>query len=157
MGTTDSHLGGVTATWVPQSGTWGINTNRATLVSPTTNATTVIETGLADCTLELRYSSDAIAHGHCYRSTDSSNYFCVQANGIFRVQAGGFNFLADPGAIGDGAVVKVVLSGNTHTVYINNVQVATFSDSFQNTATKHGLRINNDATVTFPDNYKVSV
>lgn len=146
MGDTDTGQ-----TWVPNSGTWGIENNLAyCLSSPGAQATTVVQSSVSDCTIQftMAVSGDA---GVCFRSTDDNNHFITNNGSLFRKQGGGFTSLGSTGGYANGDVLKVVLSGSSITVYRNGSSVLAVSDSFNSTATKHGLRWNNDSPTRFND------
>lgn len=136
MGNTDTG-----ETWTPNLGTWGITANRAYSVPSTSQATTVIDSGVSDCTIEVTMSVAGDA-GLCFRATDNDNVFVMNSSNLFRRQAGGFTNLGAYGSLVNGDVLRVTLSGSSIEVFVNGVSSLSIADSFNLTATSHGLRSN---------------
>lgn len=138
MGNTDTGQ-----TWVPNSGTWGISSNQAYLVSATSQATTVFESTVADISLQLTAAVAGNA-GPCWRSTDDNNNYLWFANSglnsyVYKRLARSFTALVGPiAALANGDVMKLVASGSGHTLTINGGAFASFTDSFNSTATSMG-------------------
>lgn len=134
MGTTDTGQ-----TWVPNTGTWGISSNRAYVVSGS-QATTVVESNLADCTIQV--TAAVVGNGGlCWRSTNNSNHWLMAPTVVFKKVAGGFTQVgASFSGLTNGTVIKIILSGNDGYLYFDGVLKLSWSDSFNATATKHGLR-----------------
>jgi len=135
-------------TWTPNSNTWGISSNQAYLASATgsgNQATTVVTTDWANVKVKGTYAA-AGDSGVCVRSVDDANNFftsTVTSGSEFWTRVGGgFTSLATFAALAAGDIVEVEMNGTTFTVRVNNVQVATGTNSARTTATKHGLRIN---------------
>lgn len=146
--------------WVPNSGTWGIDANQGRLVSATPQATAVVDSGVADCTISVMFPEVAgQSVGLCFRSTDDNNHFVTEVAaagvGIYRKQAGAFTGIADWATITSaGDVFEIVLSGSSITAKLNGTVLAQVSDAFNATATRHGLRSNNSPAARF-DDFKV--
>ncbi len=133
MGDTDTGQ-----TWVPNLGTWGIVGNEAYCIG-VGQYTTVIETGVSDCTVSV-VTNALGSPGPCWRSTNDSNYWIGAGGTIYKRVAGAFTVMGTiPFVAGD--TISVTVSGPTHVVKVNGVPQLTIpSDSFNETATKHGLR-----------------
>jgi hypothetical protein len=135
--------------WEILWGTWGIVDNQAYLAAAGggDKELAVIDVGLSDCTVQVVLSEWANGQRVAFRYSDVDNGFFVNVDGahyyIYRRQAGGHTLLweGDP-APQDGDVVKVVLDGNSIQLYVNESLVASITDSFNQTATKHGLGAN---------------
>ncbi len=114
-----------------------------------------IETSKADCTIECTFPTWDDG-GLCWRVVDNSNYWLFNGTQIYKVVTDGFNAVGSSWAPGfaTGDIARVVLSGNTHTVYKNGAQVSQVTDAFQASATKHGLRTAGLGAVRF-DDFKV--
>lgn len=144
LGTADSgHV------WTALAGTWGIDTNRARKYSPGAQGYAVIDAGVANGTVQATLqgtvsSGGAGGGGVAFRMTDANNGWFTEADGtsgyLYKVAGGGFSIVASYGGWVVGDVVSVVLSGTSIIVKKNGVQVASVTDSFNSTATKHGLR-----------------
>lgn len=97
-----------------------------------------------------------------WRVTDSLNQFLVQSSTnsllIYKFQNSTNPTLVQTVngyAFSNNSVVKVELTGSTHKLYLDGVLVATFTDTFNQSATKHGFG-NNNTTVARYDNFKVT-
>lgn len=151
MGSTDTGQ-----TWTYQSGTWGITSNTAYPVTASGQLTAVVESSVSDCTVQVTHSTAGSSPGLCWRATDDNNYWLVAGLTAYKRVAGGFTSMGSTGGIADGDVLSVVLSGASHVIKKNGSTVLTISsDSFNQTATKHGLRaqVNNSRF----DNFSVTV
>lgn len=137
---------------------FGITGGKAyrTSAGTTNQAIAVINSGVADGDIEVTLDTGADS-GVCWRATDDSNYFFVASqNGvIYRRQAGGFNEVAAFVGSAGGGTYRIEMRGNTFTIFKDGAQRATFTDSFQNTATKHGLRVHDTTSALF-DNFTVT-
>lgn len=146
MGNTDTG-----ETWVPNAGTWGISLNRAYPIPGGAQLTTVVESGVADCTIEVTLST-LVDSGVCFRSTDTNNHFVTNATTLFRKQSGGFTSLGTfSTGFSSGNVIAVVLSGTGIEVFRNGASVLSTTSTFNQTATKHGLRAGSGGSVRFND------
>lgn len=155
MGSTDTGQ-----TWLPNSGTWGITGNLAYLPSAAGGQnTTVVESSVSDCTVQLTLTTFDDC-GACVRSTDDANNFICNNANLFKRVTGSFTSLgAFSSGFTDGNVQAVVLSGTSIIVKQNGTSVLSVTESFNQTATQHGLRANtagtsaarfNDFSVTVP-------
>jgi Big-like domain-containing protein len=134
--------------WSTLNGTWGIDDGKAYLVASgggVLNAA-VVDAGIADCAIEstIIWTTDSLFWPVAFRCTDASNGFRVVNDNatlaIYRVQAGALTSIAFVVvAISSGDRIGIELSGNNITAKVNGVTVVTASDSFQATATKHGI------------------
>jgi len=115
----------------------------------------VVESGVSDCTVQVTILSSTDL-GLCYRSTDDNNNFVFSSGNVYKRVAGSFTSLASFTAILNNDIVSIVLSGSSHTVKVNGTTVATFTETFNQSATKHGLRSHNLATITF-ENFSIAV
>ena len=138
--------------WQPLTGTWGIKTNAATLITATNAGgqpynIAVVNGTSADGTVQATMAQ-AVSDGCglAVRATDLNNYWlfrlsAANAYQIYKVVAG------SPTSAGSGTltqtasgnIIKLVMSGNSITPYVNGVAGTTVTDAFNATATKHGL------------------
>lgn len=140
--------------WTYQSGTWGISSNTA-YVTSTGQHTAVVNAGVSDCTVQATMSSIGTSPGLCWRATDDNNYFLFAGPTCYKRVAGGFTSLGSTGGFSNGDVLSVVVSGTSHIIKKNGTTVLSFTESFNQTATKHGLRAQaNDSRF---DNFSVTV
>lgn len=142
IGTADSGQ-----TWSVLSGNWTVESNKARNTFGGTQSFCVIDAGIADCTLEVTVSGTLNSGGGiAFRFTDANNGLFIEiANGsqtvIYKLQGGGFtqlSIISMSWAAGD--VMTVVLSGTSITLKKNGVVAGSTTSSFNQTATKHGLR-----------------
>lgn len=143
-------------TWVPNSGIWGIDTKTAYLVSATGQATVVTDSGQFDCRIQttVLVAGDV---GLCWRSSDDNNNFvwsgASPTGGIYKRVGGSYTSLMSSSSlvILPGDVIRVDVLGDIHTFYKNGVYLGSVTESFNDTATKHGLRSNAVTTARFED------
>ncbi len=143
--------------WEDAAGTWGIQTNAGAMISATAQGTIVLESSVADvdvqCTIPVLNSDMGIIA----RETDSSNYlmFAAIAGGVgwklYKRVAGTFTQLGSTatGNTANGDVLKITANGTSVTGYVNGVSKVAVTESFNLTATKHGIRANSDVTTRF--------
>lgn len=150
LGTSDSGH-----TWSSLAGTWGIDTNEAYIVSNAASGlyATVLDAGVADCTVEVTLVATTGAsvgnYGLSFRATDINNWWRFNADDnndnlyLSRMVAGSHTSVQTVNAAGiaPGDVLKVVLSGNDIDCYHNGTLKASTTDSAFNTVTKHGLMV----------------
>lgn len=134
--------------WTPLSGTWGISGNQAYNVSGGGNEIVCIDSGKADCTISMTVGNgNNLQGGLVFRASDNNNlYFITNGYEIYRKQGGGFTSVSAGFPVNlawaAGDVVTVVLKGPQIIIRRNGVTVVTYTDTFNQTATKHGLRSN---------------
>ena len=129
--------------WMIHAGTTTIGNGEA---STNTSFRGVIETGASDCTIETPIVFSTAATGIILRSTDGSNYLRLLLNKsslqLMRTAAGKNTTLATVSksfALGRTYVLRTVLAGSTISVSIDGTPVATFTTTFNQTGTRHGL------------------
>jgi hypothetical protein len=143
--------------WSALSGTWGISSNKGYHVDGTGQSAAVLDAGAGDCTVQVTISGSVGDDGFIFRATDNSNYFVYTYGGgaLYRQQAGSFTLIAVSSAPFSGVVnpttLKAVLAGSAINIFQDGALVLTVSDSFNATATKHGLRSNGSSGVRFDD------
>lgn len=131
-------------TWT--STAWNVVSSMA---QNTGTGTAVLDAGVSDGTVSadlVTAGSDGTV-GLVFRYTDANNYWGMVTNNIFKRVAGVVtNLTTWTPSIVAGYEARVVLFGNTITVYRKNLtsgteeQLFTVTDSFNATATSHGLR-----------------
>lgn len=143
-----SNLGG---SWGTTAGTWGIRSNTAYPVSQPGSgfAYAPYPVGASDGTASVDLVGTAIdtgANGLMVRGTDPNNYFGFRLGGNqvqpYKVVAGATNGLPSIPATHNNTgpvTLSVQMSGSTFTVKLNGTTVGTFTDTFNQTATNHGL------------------
>lgn len=127
--------------------------------------TCVIESGQGDVTVSAKLQINTSGTDSCLvlRATDVNNYWLIQiidtgAVNIYKKVAGTFSSLLATASltITDGVdyTVSAQFSGNVLTATVNGSHLITYTDSFNNTATKHGFRFGNTANQA--DNFLVT-
>jgi hypothetical protein len=151
--------------WSALGGTWGTDGSSAYVVANAADSENiaVIDSTKSDCNVEVTFpviNKGGTGSRIVFRATDATNHWMVQAEASsyhLWYKSGGYN---DRGTFGttpaNNDTLKVVLSGNSITIFVNGVQQKTLTDAFNNTATKHGIGIYGGAggTYTF-DKFKV--
>lgn len=148
------------------SGTWGISSNQLYLSTATGADQYVFDVGAYDCTVQVKLAAVGSSGGLCVRAVDTSNSFISSLTGFFRRQAGVNNqIISYSQTFVAGDSMRVVMAGETFTVYRDAgttgswVQVGTnaTAQTFQKTATKHGVRAGSGGTSFRFDDLKVFV
>jgi hypothetical protein len=149
-GTTLGTTSDGTATWTTDGATWGISSNAAFNASATSAGKAWIDTSNADGSVQVTItvidpgSSGNVYTGLVFRWTDANNYWVVKTRsgttqGTLQSVVGGTRNGITTFALVAGDVVTAVLAGSSITIKVNGSTVATTTDSFNATATKHGL------------------
>jgi hypothetical protein len=138
------------------NGGFNISNNRAIGTAVGTNDA-VIDTGLSDATISAQMYAPTSAGGAglIFRETDASNYWLAQwdvgggAFTLFKRVAGTPTTLCTTG-IGSALVsagagreipIEVLITGSSIRVLLHGVSICTVTDSFNSTATKHGINL----------------
>jgi hypothetical protein len=143
--------------WVLDAGTITIQSNRAQATAAL--ARYFVNAGHADTTVSMDIISDAGgAGGFIVRWQNSLNHWICRllaSTGriqIFDVNAGTLTLRAETAVVvAYPATLTVVMSGTTITLTYNSLS-ASYSSSFLQTQTRHGLRLNN----TIVDNFQMT-
>lgn len=155
----------------------GINGNRAycpTLgsIGTFTGSIATVESGESDVTIEITMPTARSAisfDGIVFRYSDNNNFLLARYSWQnVRVQfdtmvGGSFIAAVDSAGISppeahDGMVMKLVLSGDSIELFIDDVSYIVRTDSFNQTATRHGIVIGNnvDTTVSRLEDFSIS-
>ncbi len=140
--------------WTALVGTWGIDSGRAyrTATANGSNGCAIVNSGLADCDVEVQL---AVAEnkwpGLTLRCSDVNNLWFLWVNTsnqwiLYKRVAGAA--LANPAsgqinytsALANGDWLRVRMRGSVFSVYHNGTLAGVATDSFNASATKHGLR-----------------
>lgn len=142
--------------WTAQSGTWGITSNDAYDAAPTasTNHSVVVSDTHADGTISVTIGSigtNGGSPGIIFRATDDSNYLMFSGGGtVYTRIAGTFTSLGGSGqSLVNGDVLTVTLNGSSITARINGSVIWSGTSTFNQTATKHGLRSYGATSLTY--------
>lgn len=137
-------LGG---TWEVVTGTWDLaySDDYAAAYATSAGRTLALTSGLADAHVGVTFGSvGSRPQGLVFRYSDASNFWIATQTGLFKVVAGAAAANPASGATSwplfqSGDRLSVQLSGNNILVSKNGVQVASAVDSFNSTATRHGI------------------
>jgi hypothetical protein len=144
-GTTDGTGSLDPLTWTNQSGTGGINGNAAYSSGGAGITTVNLLSGDVTVSISIAVMAGAVQAGLVFRCSDGSNYWVLYiAPGMnnftmYKVVATVFTQvgLAHTCAVND--VLKVTCSGSNIQVFQNDTLRENQTDSFNSTATKHGM------------------
>jgi hypothetical protein len=156
--------------WVmsPSGTTWGITGGQAYVSSDApANARAVIDSGISDGTVQVRFAklADATTSGIqsrlVFRADASGTHFIVQWRPtvgwqMYKLTSAGGAFTQVGTTVGtpvaaDGDLVQIVLAGPSITLKVNGATVITATDTFQQTATLHGIGTNGTGVARFDD------
>lgn len=137
--------------WTASSGTWGINTNQAYVVSlDTVDHVCSIEAGSANMSVSADILITSNNPGLIFRLQDATNYLMVLCNSsstqfqIYKRVAGVYTVLASSATglytINTTHNILVSASGNSLSVKMDGTTVVSVTDATFNTATKVGFR-----------------
>lgn len=145
--------------WTVISSTWGISGNKAYCTNTSGVRHVVLDSGKSNCEVSVDINPSTYA-GLVFRATDGNNLYAAvigtTALNLYKVAlgatttAGSYTFT--PGSLHN---VKAVLNGDNVDIYLDNIKRISTVDSFNNAATKHGLRSNLGDTTSRFDNFKV--
>lgn len=139
LGTTSDGL----AIWVAHRGTFGISSNQANCAANAHPSVAAVETNVADGTVQATIVSSPASPnftGLSVRVTDGNNLIIVGSGFIQKIVAGSAVDIQVPGpTFSAGDVVAVTMTGSSFEMFVNGVSQTTFTETFNQTATKHGL------------------
>lgn len=145
MGATDT--GSVPWRVETGGGRWGIIGNSAYSSISVTNSGATVESGKADCTVTVTVTTRNNGCGLRFRESSESNYILWYSDGTVYYSStsnGSFTVIGVAATFASGDVLQVVLLGSSITCKKNGTTVATFTNSFNSTATRHGLHSNSE-------------
>lgn len=147
-------------TWVQDLGTWGINSNSA-YISAATDSTATISVAAG---FDAQVTVQTIASGTSYflfRYLNATNYWRIGAATsagaivLEKVVAGVVTTVATLGInMANSTTLRITTAGDTIFAYVNGVLQTQTTDSFNNTATKLGMKCS--ATSTRFETFNVS-
>lgn len=148
-------------TWTAQNGTWGVSSGRAYLPTGSSAGIATLNGGTGDATVEVIASavggSGQGNGGLVFRFSSTSNYWRLLLDGtsgqIFlqKVVSGSASTVWNGSSFTAGDRLSVILSGSSIAAQKNGTTLTTATDSFNSTATNHGLWINNSAVWALDD------
>lgn len=139
-------VGASTYTVSPASG-WSASGYKDGVLFPKSTATmaTSLVTGLADGQVAVTLRTDApagVSQGIIFRYSNATNYLLANRTTLSKKVAGSVTSLGTYStAFSDGDRMTVKMQGSTITVYRNGTSVLTVTDSFNSTATTHGMAV----------------
>jgi len=149
LGTAD--LGGA---WSALQGTWGISSNQAYLVATdgTNRAAAVLDTGTADGTIQVTFANLQDGNRLVFRATDALNQWTVEVDStsmiLSKIVASVGTIVANiAGTFVSGDKMRVELFGPSIKVFQNATLLTAQTDTFQQTATKHGIGASSSGTM----------
>lgn len=117
------------------------------IVKPNTSSTTLatVDSGVSDCTVSAKWVKTGASQGDgvCFRHTDNQNlwYFRNTTGQLAKIVANtGTTVATFSTSSADGDIIEVVMSGANFTIKRNGIVIGTWTDAFNQTATKHGIR-----------------
>jgi hypothetical protein len=152
------------ATWVQYNGVWGIASNQAYKVNSTVVSRAGFDFGVADVDLRIELanlSNNEI--GLLFRYSDSNNFLyadCTTGPGgdvrLRKRESGSFLEVTTavnvPSAT-DGSVLRLRADGSDLRVFLDGVQVMQATETFNASATIHGLFVNTNTPSSRLDNW----
>lgn len=145
---------------------WGVSGGRGYMVSAGTPADPHVwlESGVSDCVIDCRLTVDNGTNlgGPLFRRADGNNYYCVRVNpssSLFMVMRnvggvrGAVVSVAYTYSLPQTLALRVVLRGSLMVFYVDGVEVARFTSTDMQGATKHGLH--DQSAVNYWDNFRV--
>jgi hypothetical protein len=134
--------------WVALSGTWGISTNRGAALGTADGLHHVayLESNLSDAVVSVTFPVITSTAGFAFRISDNNNYLFFQVDSasrnLVKRAAGAFTQIGGPvaGTTANGDVFMARLQGSLITIYQNGLPILSVTETFNQTATKHGLK-----------------
>lgn len=146
-------------TWTATPNPWGITSNQAYSVNTSTTDLVFIDAGVSDAKVSTKITF-SVNEGVMFRYTDSNNQFFSRISstglGLFRNNAGTPTSLGSYSfspVVGNVYSVMVICSNSSIRVFLDGVERITVTDTFNQTATKYGLRASTSTAGRFDDFY----
>lgn len=149
-------------TWNALRGTWSTlaNTGRCAVANAGDNLA-VIDSTKSDVTISVAFSTYADGNGIAFRCSGSADYLFADADAgrttyVYKVVGGAFTFLGNSAAlVSNPGSLQVITSGTSIIVKADGVQILSLTESFNQTATQHGLWTNGSVTASRFENLTV--
>lgn len=135
-------------TWTNSVGTWGISGGKAYLPAAT-NSIAQIDSGQASVSILMRLSTIGTQEWIVARFSDTSNFWRYgHISGVLTLQkvvAGSATtvYSGTGNPVGANDWLQLTISGNVFTCRINGTTACSVTDTFNNSATKHGIQAAN--------------
>lgn len=147
MGSTDTGQA-----WVGTTGTWGISNNQAYLVTVSGGFDPItIDSGVSDCSLTIKIGAIMVTPGKVIRLvaryTNANNYLMAIITTtdyrLYKNVADAATLLGTYSAIpATGDRVRLDMLGSSVKLFVNGTERLSVTETFNQTATKHGLSSN---------------
>lgn len=134
--------------------TFGISSNKAYIITGNAQRHAVVDAAVSDCTVTVTVSGDTDT-GMCFRATDTDNLWITNGANLFKRVATNFTSMGTF-AYTTGDTISAVLSGTSIILKKNGSTLLSLTDSFNQTATKHGLR-NFNSLASRWDDFSITV
>jgi hypothetical protein len=161
LSTTDGSGTKDALTWTQDAGTWGINSNQAYTSASTANSIARVDTTFADVTVQATFATLATSMGLLFRFSATTDYWRLTSTSagalslVKRVAGVDTTVVTFSTTLVAGDTLKVIAQGSSIRCFRNNTLLGTATtDSFNSTATKHGLWNNSNTTARF-DSFEV--
>lgn len=152
--------------WTALKGTWGINNNEAYISAshPSFDQFAVVDANTVDGFVQATAGTGVTNFiGLVFRVSDTSNFWEMvgQVGGawqLYKMVAGVYSSVLTSGGnpVSSGDVVRVEMSGSAITGKVNGVTVLTYNDTFNQTATKHGMYFYGTPSIGRWDNFSMT-
>lgn len=146
--------------WTSNSGTWGIASNQLYHSAANGGALATLDSTIADGIVEADLIVTAAGGeiGLVFRLSDTSNYFFTSQSGsgtLQKVVTGSATTLGNIPNLVAGDHVRIICSGSSIAVDVNGQIRLQVTDTFNQTATKHGFYSNFDTAARWK-NFRVT-
>jgi hypothetical protein len=132
--------------WIPFDTSFIVQDGRAKRTAGTTFQTAYIDDGETDGAFKA-IQSVAGQGGIMMRRVNSNTFIATRvASGLIRLirqTASATSTIGTGGAVDGGEEIKVVISGNSFSVYVNDIFQFTSTETQGNTSTQHGITFQN--------------
>lgn len=145
--------------WTAHVGTWGVGSEMA-LVGATANALATVPAGVSDGLVRVTIATVGADPGLCFRYSDASNHwrFVYTSGGWFLQKrvAGSLTTVGTGSASrAAGDVMEIEARGSLIIARLNGGQLASVTDTFNQSATRHGLATAAASSASRWDNFRV--
>jgi hypothetical protein len=128
--------------------TWGISNNQAYPVSTNWDRAVYVDTGISDNYIyQIKLSQYHYQHQIIWRiASGDGNYFVLQGVKIYRSINDSWGFMGEIPTPVSGSIVKIIVTGNKHEIFLDNNLVHSFTDSAHSSGTGVGFSANSTNT-----------
>ena len=149
--------------WDDINGGLEIQSNKATAAAGASYKYSVVDAEESDVEIEVDFTAGSYDWVPV-RYVDEDNQWLVQARGantewrLYKIDGGDTTQMDNGGtvAVGNTYAVKIVCSGNSINVYVDDELTLSTSNAFNASATKHGIMRASTGTASVFDNFKIT-